>query len=284
MRQNVAILLTAVVVVAMLGAVWRYLSNGAAQGGVILATVRGEVSLEGPGRDGKAVVGTRIAPSDHVVTGDGRAVLSLGTGTNVRIGPDSSVVVRSVDEQGVGLEIEGGALRATVRPDSGSVSVTGGGVTVQATDADFGIGVNDDVAVLETTRGEVALMGVDQPRLGEGSRAIIRQRSAQIGPIPDELLLEVSWPAPERTRSEATEVRGRTTPGARVVLSGGFGEKVVFADAQGDFLAEVPLVEGSNEVDVRATDLLGQEAALRGPLQTRDTRGPTFRGGVEYGN
>ncbi|MEZ4318990.1 MAG: FecR domain-containing protein [Myxococcota bacterium] len=284
MRQNVAILLAAVVVVAMVVAVWRYLANDAAAGEVVLSVVHGDVALEGPERDGRAQVGARLGVSDHLRTGDGRAVLSLDGGTRVRIGPSSSVVVRSVDEQGVGLELEGGALFATVRPESGSVNVTGGGVTVQATDADFDLGVTEGVAVLETTRGEVALMGVDEPRLSAGSRAVIRNRSAAIGPIPEDLLLEVAWPQPERTRSEETRVSGTTAPGAKVTLSGAFGSRTVTADSDGNFTASVPLQEGENPIDVVATDLLGKEIRVPGILQTRDTRGPTFRGGVEYGN
>ncbi len=289
MRRNGAILLAVVVVFAMAVAIGRYVSAENGVGEVVLSSVRGDVTLDGPGRDGEARVGTRMALDDHITTTeDGRAVLALDGGTRVRIGPESSVVVTSVDEQGVGLELEGGALRATVRPESGAVNVTGAGITVQATDADFGLGVRDgdgaadDVALLETTRGEVALMGTDQPRLPEGSRAVIRNRSAEIGPIPDELLLEVAWPEASRTRDERSRVTGTTTPGARVTLAGPFGRRVVVADAEGRFEAEVPLEEGSNELVVSATDLLGQEADVRGVLQTRDTQGPTFRGGVEY--
>jgi len=283
-RRNVAILLVAVVVVATSVAVWRYLARGDSLGEVVLSSVSGDVALIGPGRDGHAEVGVRIAVSDHLKTGKGRAVLSLDGGTRVRIGPSSSVVVRSVDEQGVGLELEGGALRAIVRPESGSVNVAGGGVTVQATDADFGIGVIDGMAVLETTRGEVALMGVDQPRLSAGSRAVIRNRAASIGPIPDDLLLEVSWPDPERTRLEKTRIRGQSAPGAKVTLVGAFGTRTVVAGEDGRFEATVPLAEGKNNLVVSATDLLGNKADIKGVLQTRDTRGPTFRGGVEYGN
>jgi hypothetical protein len=281
-RRNSAILLAVVVVVAMAVAIGRYISAENGVGEVVLSSVTGEVSLDGPGRTGDARVGTRMVPDDHLSTRDGRAVLALEGGTRVRIGPSSSVVVTSVDDQGVGLELEDGALRATVRPESGAVNVTGAGVTVQATDAEFGIGVEGDIAVLETTRGEVALMGTDQPRLPEGSRAVIRNRSTEIGPIPDELLLEVAWPDTARTRDAKSLVTGRTEPGARVTLDGPFGRRVVVADEKGRFEAEVPLEEGSNELVVNATDVLGQETDVRGVLQTRDTRGPTFKGGVEY--
>lgn len=276
-------LLALVVVVAMAGALWRYADVAGVDGELVLADVQGSVAIEGPlARPARA--GERVEPRDHLRTGEGRAVLELDGGTRIRIGPASSVVVRSVDAEGVDLEIEGGALRATVRPESAALAVTGGGVTVQATDADFDIGVTEGVAVVDTLRGEVALMGVDQSRLNAGSRAVIRNRSAAIGPIPDDLLLAVAWPDPERTREEATTVTGRTAPGARVILAGAFGSQEVVADADGAFEARVPLSEGDNRLTVRAVDLFGQVADVQGLLQTRDTRAPTFRGGVEYGN
>lgn len=284
MRRSLVILLALVVIVAMSGAVWRYLAAERDVAGLVLSDVNGDVGLASGAGPREARVGTRIEVDDQLRTGDGRAVLELDGGTRVRIGPSSSVVVRALDADGVDLELEGGALRATVRPESGALAVIGAGVTAQATDADFDFGVAGGVAVIDTTRGELALMGVDQPRLNAGSRAVIRNRSAAIGPIPDELLLAVAWPEPERTREAETRVSGRTAPGARVTLDGGFGTREVVADADGHFEADVPLTEGDNAVQVRAVDLFGQVADVRGVLQTRDTRGPTFRGGVEYGN
>lgn len=287
MRRNVAIVLALVVVVAMCIAIWRYVRNTREGNRLVLAEVRGQVSLQGPGRDGTATSGTELRPEDLVRTeAAGRAVLELDGGSRVRIGPSSSVVIDAVDATGVSLDLEGGALKATVRPESGPLSVNGAGMTVQATDADFDLGIDPTVSelmVVEASRGEVAVMGADVARIAAGSRAVIRDRKAAVGPIPDDLLLSVAWPEPTRTRKEKTLVSGQTAPGARVQLSGGFGELVLHADDKGNFEAVVPLVEGRNELMVRAFDLLGDRADVQGLLQTRDTRGPTFNGGVEYG-
>lgn len=287
MRRSVAIALALVVVVAMCIAIWRYVRNTREGNRLVLAEIRGQVALEGPGRDGTAASGTELKANDLVRTAAGaRAVLELDGGSRVRIGPSSSVVIDAVDATGVSLDLEGGALKATVRPESGPLSVNGAGLTVQATDADFDLGIDPtdtDLMVVETTRGEVAVMGADVARIAAGSRAVISERRAAVGPIPEDLLLSVAWPEASRTRSEKTVVSGQTAPGARVQLSGGFGQLVLHADAQGNFEAVVPLLEGKNELVVVAFDLLGEKADVRGVLQTRDTRGPAFRGGVEYG-
>ena len=287
MRRSVAILLSLVVVVAMAIAVWRYTRTGRDGNRLVLTEVVGEVALAGPGRDGRITDGIELRAEDAVTTGDGRAVLELDGGSRVRVGPASSVVIEGIDATGVTLALAGGALRATVRPESGPLVINGAGLTVQATDADFGIGLDpeaDDLLVVETERGEVAVMGADIPRVGAGSRAVIRERRAAVGPIPSDLLLSVAWPQPTRTRDAATLVSGTTAPGARVILVGAFGEVTLHADERGHFETTVPLAEGANELVVRAWDLLGAKTDVRGLLQTRDTRAPAFHGGIEYGN
>lgn len=287
MRRSVAILLSLVVLVAMSIAVWRYVRAQREGNRLVLADVSGQVSLEGPERDGSAERGTELRPEDQVKTGDGRAILELDGGSRVRIGPSSSVVIDAIDATGVTLDLEGGALKATVRPESGPLLVNGAGMTVQATDADFGIGIDpaaSELLVVEATRGEVAVMGADVPRLAAGSRAVIQRRRASVGAIPDDLLLSVAWPEPTRTRAQSTVISGKTVPGARVRLEGRFGELTVHADGRGHFETTVPLEEGENDLVVRAWDLLGDKTDVRGLLQTRDTRAPKIRGGVEYGN
>ena len=262
--------------------VWRYVRPLDRPEQLVLSRIEGRVDLSGPGRDGPPQEGERIQDQDHLQTHDGRAVLELEGGTRVRIGPSSSVLVVGIDETGVSLELEGGAVKATVRPESGAVAVTGAGVTAQATDADFAFGVEEDLAILESSRGDVAVMGADIGRLAPGKRAVIRQRAAAVGPIPDDLLLTVAWPETRRTRNPLGTVSGETQAGATVVVEGAFGRRVVTADHAGHFQLEVPLGEGDNPVQIAATDVFGATAAVRGVLQTRDTSPPTLRGGVEY--
>lgn len=282
MRRGAAILVSSLVVAVMAIGVWRYVRPLEGPEELVLSQVQGDVALDGPGRIGLPEAGQRIRAADHLTTRDGRATLELEGGTRVRVGPASSVLILGVDETGVELELEGGAVKATVRPESGSVAVTGAGVTAQATDAEFAFGVQDDLTVLESERGVVAVMGAEISRVREGERAVIRQRAAAVGPIPEDLLLSVAWPEQRRTRSDLGTVRGHTLAGARVVVEGAFGRRVVHADQDGTFEVQIPLGEGENPVNIEATDVFGETTEVRGILQTRDTSPPKLRAGVEY--
>lgn len=283
MRRGVVALLAAVVLIGMVWALWAYLRAEQPRAELRLSEVSGKVRVDRPEGAEPGRRGTRLLPQDRVVTGpDARAVLTLGRETHVRLGPESTVQVTGLDEAGVRLELEDGALQATVRPDSGAVRVENRGRGVLATSGDFEVGVAEDVLQARATRGSLSLSGLDATRLEEGQQAVVIDRHAEIGQVPEELLLAVAWPEEGRTRARATRVTGRTTPRARVVLTGSFGRTSVRADETGAFEAEVPLGEGENPVRVEAIDPLGHRAEVAGLLQTRDTSGPSFQGGVEY--
>lgn len=283
MRKAVVALLVVVVVVGMASALWRYLRAEQPRAELRFSEVSGKVRLDRQDGPEAARRGTRLRPEDRVTTGpESRAVLTLGQETHIRLGPESTVQVTGLDDAGVSLELENGALQATVRPDSGAVRVENRGRGVLATNGEFEVGVSDDVLQVSATRGTLSLTGLDETRLEEGTQAVVLDRHAEIGQVPEELLLAVAWPEAGRTRARTTRVTGRTVPRARVLLSGSFGEAIVRADEQGEFSAEVPLGEGDNPVRVEAIDALGNRAEVAGMLQTRDTVGPSFRGGVEY--
>src|SRR5690606_32550816 len=155
---------------------------------------------------------------------------------------------------------------------------------VVATHADFSVGARDGVIQVDAHRGEVALTGVDQGRLVAGEQATLVGAHAEIGPIPEGVLLQVEWPEAATTRADRARVAGTTSPGALVRLVSATGAAVEGrARGDGRFVADVPLVEGVNEVRVGAVDLLGRQADAPGRLPDRDTIGPSFRGGVRYG-
>lgn len=286
MRRLVGLVLGLVVLIAAIGTVWMYTREISREADLVIVQVDGEVKLYSPGRSGAgATVGRALAARDRLATGeDARAVLALGAETRIRLGPTSTIQVQAIDDQGVRLELEGGALQATVRPDAGAVRIGSRGREVVATNADFSVGVRDDVLQVGATRGSVSLAGVDGTRIEAGSQATIVDRHAEIGPVPEAVLLDVEWPQAARTRDTLTKLRGTTAPGAVVRLQGPIGEEVVVrADHRGVFVAELPLAEGDNAVRIEALDVFGNRAAVDGALQTRDTLGPGFRGGVQYG-
>ncbi len=286
MRKWIGWLLGVVVCLAGITAWWMLRPTGGGQHVLVLTEMDGQVSVMGPtGEAVNAVVGAPLSPEDRVATGGAsRAVLGLGRETRIRIGPDSALQVVSVDGDGVRLELEGGALQASVRPDGGAVRIGNGGRSVLATNADFNMEVDDSLLVVGSTRGSLSLSGVDVTRVEEGSVATIVDRSAEIGPVPQELFLNVEWPRVARTRETKTVLAGVTTPGAQVQLEGPWGVRRVRADGSGAFQVELPLSEGANDVRVTALDLFGNQADVQGELQTRDTMGPSFTGGVRYGN
>ncbi len=259
---------------------------GPAPGGpaLVLEDLDGTVTVRRDGGSAEAATaGRTLLEADHLATGaDGRASLRLGAETTILVGPTSSLEITDVDATGVGLELEGGALSATVRPDSGAVRVGSRGRSVVATNAVFDVGVDGEVVQIAVAAGEVAVSGTDVTRVAAGQQVWVVDRHGEVGQIPEELLLAVQWPTEARARREQWVVEGTTVPAARVRVRGGVEVVEVQADARGAFRATVSLLEGENRVVVESVDLLGRSTEVPGVL-IRDTRGPSFQGGVEYG-
>jgi len=284
-RRTIGPILALVVVAAGLVTLWTYLGHEEADAALVLVEVSGDVVLTGPDIAVEAASGVRLVPLQRVATGENaRAILALGDETRIRIGPTASVQVQEIEQDGVTLELEEGALHAVVRPNSGALRVASRGREILATDAEFDAGVRDDHLVFEVERGDAMVLGVERASLlQQGERLTVgADGGPTVGAIPDDLLLEVEWPEERRTRAEAATLTGTTEPGALVQVKGGAGQIEVVADASGVFQATVPLWEGDNTVRVEAIDVLGNQVAVEGEM-VRDTRGPGFRGGVEYG-
>jgi hypothetical protein len=283
-RRFAGVLVALVVLVAAAIAIGNYLASGESALELVLERADGAVTVQRHGEQVQAAVGLRLDANDRLSTAaGGGAVLALGSETKIRVGPTSSMQITSVDEDGVRVELEGGRIEATVRPESGSVRVGNRDREVVATNADFRMAVDGGIVQVETTRGEVLLSGTDETVVAAGEQATIVDRHAALGPVPEDLLLEVAWPEAERTRASVSVVEGTTAPGAEVTIRGAFDPVVVRADGDGRFQAEVRLGEGDNRVDVVAVDPLGRESeVMAGSLQVRDTRGPRWKGGVSY--
>ncbi len=285
MKRPWLLLLAAVVVVAMAITLWRYTAADRGQVELVVVELRGAVTVTADGDVPRlASEGQAVAVHDAIETPEGgRAVLALNGNTRIALGSSSRVRVEKVGGEGVRLELEDGALEATVRPESGAVRVANRGRAVVATQGSFAVGVSGEVFQVDAREGDVVLSGVDVTRLEEGQQATVIDRHAEIAPVPTQLLLDVAWPTLGRTREEEGLLEGTTVPGARIVVQGDFGERSTVADSTGAFSISVPLKEGDNEVVVRSIDPLGRASELAGALGRRDTTGPRFQGGVEYG-
>ena len=253
-----------------------------------VVTVVGSVQhIVGGGAGAAARPGDAIEAGDRIVSGDGSmAVLGLGGDTRVTVDANSSVTIRGVSAEGVKLELEGGKVRATVRPGSGRVDILSAGREVGADDADFTAVVDEEgTLAIRSERGGVAVSGMggevalkqgeDLVALGDGS-------SPLVAPASEALLLHVAWPAVTRTRAGEVEVGGTTQPGATVVVTGGARPITVKAGRDGRYRMKVPLAEGPNALRVSATSLLGRAAEVASAEVVRDTTAPSIGVTLEF--
>lgn len=289
MRRAVVTFLTLIVLVALAVALTQYLTDESDAEGLTLAEVRGAVMVIGADaveRQGRA--GELLSVEERVATRkESRAVLALGAETRIHLEPESTVQVLSVDHDEVRLELEDGLIQATVRPNSGAVRVGRGDRGVAATNADFRFGVGpDDTVGIELIEGDLMTTLGSAARLTAPTRVTVTSDGhAEIGPIRDDLVLEMQWPE-ARTNRKATTVTGSTTPGTRVRVKVGRGEDTRstegVADANGVFSVSVELMEGEQVVVVEAVDVMGREGAASTTISYKGT-GPAFRGaGASY--
>ncbi len=275
-----------VVVALVVASGWLLWAGPLASQRLVLSEVQGGVELKRSDVEVSpaAEAGTQLLAADRLETSaDGRAVLTLGADSHIRVGPSSTLQIVEVTATGVAVELEDGAVRATVRPESGSVRITNRGRAVLATQGEVAVGVRDDVLQVQAIEGRVALEGMALSTLASGRQVTDVGGEMDLAPIPEDLLLEVQWPpAPARTRDETGTIEGQAAPGALITMTCPGGVVETTADARGTFTAQVPLREGSNPCEILAMDALGGRRVELGTLQIRDTQGPTLRGGVHY--
>ncbi|MFZ5482162.1 MAG: FecR domain-containing protein [Myxococcota bacterium] len=225
--------------------------------------------------------GAALDARDRVSAGaGGRAVLAIGDDTRVTVEEESSVKVLGVDAAGVRLELEGGRVQATVRPGSGSVGIVAGDTEFTSDDADFRVDRDGDVVGVAVDRNAVSVKGLDGVTEVREGQTLVAPADGDplLRPATEALLLYVADPAAARVRDDATEVRGKTVPGARVRVRGAGDWQEVRADPNGEWVARVSLAEGENAVRVEARDVLGN-VATSSVTVVRDTTAPAV--GVE---
>ncbi|HVV49437.1 MAG TPA: FecR domain-containing protein [Polyangia bacterium] len=216
--------------------------------------------------------GDTLTRTDVVRTAaGGRAVLSLSAGTEIEL------------RERVEIELDRLATGATVDLRRGKVEArVSGGAGLEITSRDTRT-ANEGPAhfvVLSDERGRVSVAalsgkakftaGGKSLTLPEGTESSSEGGAAPSDPekIPEDVLLEVVWPAAEQRHGAAeTEVAGRAAPSSVVTVNG--ARAAVGAD--GHFTATVPLRTGKNTVDVAAEDLAGR---TRQSSATLVRRGP----------
>jgi hypothetical protein len=271
------------VLIGLLGTLYFYLGYAETVASLGIEQVSGEVTHTRQGAAVAAAVGEQLIEGDAIRTGeDGSAVLTRGDGVAIRLSNATAVRVGAIQDDVVELELESGRVRARVRPDGGAVRLSSAGRRVLLTDADLVlVAGGDGTLTVQAERGQAALSGVAGVHtLREGERAhAFADGASVIGPVPQELLLEVAWPPP--SKASAVQLFGTTEPAARVELLARPEVAAVYSDERGKFKLELTLAEGVEEVQVAVTDALGQRKVVTGRV-TRDTTGPAFRLDLNY--
>jgi hypothetical protein len=267
---------------ALLVAAWvgyQALFEGLGRTSLLVASVEGRVARDHEGTSVTMLPGETLDANDRIRAGEGgRAVLEAGDGARLVLDAGADVQVVAIARDEVRVALEGGRLRATVRPEGPRVAVGAGAGAFTIRDADATLARDGDVVAIEVERGSVeAGVGSDVSRLEAGNRMTVAGGEADIDDANEALLLTLADP-PATTRGLDLEVRGRTYPRARVRAGQGGAWRDARADANGAFALRVPLREGTNVLTVESTDVLGR-AAQQEVRVVRDTRAPVL--GVE---
>jgi hypothetical protein len=129
------------------------------------------------------------------------------------------------------------------------------------------------VATLAGAADLSAAGGTTRVGAGQTARVVDGERPGPAAPIPSTLLLKVSWPAEHATNQARITVRGRTEPGA-VLLVGG---EPVEVGPDGTFTHVVYLREGTQTLTAAARAVAGRGARAVSAPVLLDTRPPDAR-------
>lgn len=276
-RLRILLALAAILAVGAIG--YRLLFPEDRAAPLLVQAVEGSVfTFDRGGRRTEVDPGLILQPAERLETArDGRAFLALGEGSTLTVEHGSSVRVLDVEADGVRIELDGGAVEATVRPERGSVGIVSGAREVVGRNGSFAVGLNSGGSLaVESHVGDVEVLGLDGVEgLNQGQRLmLLADGTPQVAAIPESLLLEVAWPETARTRHAEVAVRGQTDPGAEVRVGASGRWTTVVADARGLFEASIPLQEGENPVQVVSRDPLGRSSEASRTV-VRDSEPPT---------
>jgi len=203
--------------------------------------------------------GDTLTRNDVVRTAPGaRAVLRLSAGTEIELRERVEIGLDRL-ASGATVDLRRGKVVAHVSGAEGLEITSRDTRTANEGPAHF--------VVLSDERGRVSVAALSgKAKFTAGGKALVvpegTESSAEAGAaprdpqrIPEEVLLDVVWPAGEqRHAAETTEISGRAAPSSVVTVNG--ARTPVAAD--GHFTASVPLRTGKNQVAVEAEDLGGR--------------------------
>ncbi|MBN1208178.1 MAG: FecR domain-containing protein [Myxococcaceae bacterium] len=253
-----------------------------------ISKVSGTVEVRrGDGAWEAARPGVALNASDSVRTKDGSyAVLIGGEAVEVTMEAGTEVSVELLRDSLSQVLLGSGMATATVRPGTKhtiEVKATGSDAVARTTEGTFTIS-NDGAGTVAvgTREGEVSFVGNGKVVIVRaGQQSVVRPGAS--GPseptqVPSSLLRKVRWPAAQQNKREIT-VQGEAEPGSRLELAG----QSFSPNQDGSFTRTVPLKEGTNQVEIKATSVGGtrQEASQKFVV---DTKPPSVKVKLPWGN
>jgi Glucodextranase, domain B/FecR protein len=230
-------------------------------------------------RDGRWIAiqkGDLLTRDDLVRTVPGaRAVLRLSAGAEIELREKVEIRLDRLSAAGASVDLRRGKVVARVGDASRDTLAITARDTRTSTEGPAHFVVQSDehgqvsVAALKgTARFAAAGKTVIVPA-GTETRSRAGAPPEDPEEIPEEVLLQVVWPAGER-HGDTAAIEGQVRAASLVTINGSPAP----VSTDGHFSATVPLREGSNHLEVKAEDLAGRTRQASTTLVRRPTRLP----------
>lgn len=235
----------------------------------------GVVSIVRAGASAAAQAGDLLLADDVIVTAPGARVALAGGGYEVVLEEGGRFGVEEIAAELSRFRLEAGLVSAQVAPGAGSALeiASGADAVTRTRGGELSVARSGEVTAVAVASGEAEVASAGRTVvLRGGQQSLARAGQPPTAPqrIPASLLLKVSWPDQLLTNQRRMVVRGRTAPGALVVLG---GERVLVGP-DGRFTQVVVLAEGRQHLSARAQAVGGLRAVSQGPPIVLDTRAP----------
>jgi hypothetical protein len=220
-----------------------------------------------------------LTDGDRIRTGDASEVTVLHSESHVTIREQTQLAVAQLNAQHSRFELAEGQVFVEARGNRVAMR-SQAGATMQAEDAGVGMTVRrDGWTQVQVKRGEVDFTANDRTervKEGEESHASVGGPPSKPVRIPETLLLNVQFPDADTFTSRVARIEGKADPGSRVKVGG----RTVEVDGTGSFTADVELEEGINQIEVAATDSVGNSRSeVSQPIRV-DTLAPGLEGAM----
>lgn len=239
----------------------------------------GRVEAKRGGKWVLVVAGDVLTQDDLVRTGVGRAILKLGGTTEIELRERVELRLDSISRAGASVDLRRGRVVATVGRAGSNVTVTAARTRTAnqgSAPARFVVTADERGRVaVAATEGEARFEAAGRTvQLTAGTTSSAEPGEAPVDPekIGEDVFLNVAWPTGDR-REDKVAVSGRASPGSLVRVNGAPAE----VEANGAFVATVPVRVGGNPVEVEAEDAAGRSKVERREIRKIPTKAPVLR-------